>query len=121
MSVNYYIIGSRIRKIRQKRKLSQATLAEYTDLSVTYISHIETAKRQASLESLIRISNVLGVTLDFLLAGNQDSDPTSLTTEFSALFDDCSNYERQIILDVASATKESLRKNKQPVSPEYFF
>ena len=119
MSVNYLIIGDRIRKIRLKRKLSQAILAEYTDLSVTYISHIETGKRQVSLESLIRISNVLGVTLDFLLAGNQDSDPTSLAAEFSALFDDCTNYERQIILDVSTATKESLRKNKQPAPSDY--
>lgn len=121
MSVNFIIIGDRIRKIRQKRKLSQANLAEYTDLSVTYICHIETGKRQASLESLIRISNVLGVTLDFLLAGNQESDPTSLATEFAALFDDCTNYERQIMLDIASAAKDSLRKNKQSTVPDYLF
>ena len=59
-SVNHRQIGYRIKEVREQNHLSQAQLAEITDLSVSYISHIENAKRKASLESIIRIVNALG-------------------------------------------------------------
>ena len=64
ISVNHRQIGYRIKEVREQNHISQAQLAEMTDLSVSYISHIENAKRKASLESIIRIVNALGVTVD---------------------------------------------------------
>mgnify|MGYP000228704335 CR=1 FL=1 len=63
-SVNHRQIGYRIKEVRELNHISQAQLAEMTDLSVSYISHIENAKRKASLESVIRIVNALGITVD---------------------------------------------------------
>ena len=71
ISVNHRQIGYRIKEVREQNHISQAQLAEMTDLSVSYISHIENAKRKASLESIIRIVNALGITIDELLAGVQ--------------------------------------------------
>ena len=68
ISVNHRQIGYRIKEVREQNHISQAQLAEMTDLSVSYISHIENAKRKASLESVIRIVNALGITVDELLA-----------------------------------------------------
>ena len=45
-------------------------LAEIADLSTVYISYIENAKRKPSLESLIKISNALEITIDELLYGD---------------------------------------------------
>ena len=42
-------------------------LAELTDLSISYISHIETAKKKPSLESILKIVNALNVTVDELM------------------------------------------------------
>ena len=52
ISVNHRQIGYRIKEVREQNHISQAQLAEMTDLSVSYISHIENAKRKASLESV---------------------------------------------------------------------
>jgi len=106
------IIGCRVKEFRLHKCMSQADLAEQVNMSVTYISYIETAKKKASLESLIRIANVLGVTIDQLLINNQAHDPVELRKELVHLFEDCSSYEKQIIYDVALATKRSLLENR---------
>ncbi len=68
MAVNYDRIGKRIQQLRKLKKLSQADLAEFTGMSVSYISHIETGIKHASLESVplaatmaLRFSKLLSV------------------------------------------------------------
>lgn len=112
MSLNFKIIGLRVRESRLQKRMSQAVLAERIDMSVTYISHIETAKKQASLESLVRIANVLGVTVNHLLSGNQVNDTVEYRTELVQLLEDCTSYEKRIIYEIAFAAKLSLRNNK---------
>lgn len=70
MEINYALIGKRIRETRKQRGLSAEELAEIADLSTVYISYIENAKRKPSLESLIKISNALEITIDELLLMN---------------------------------------------------
>ncbi|MGE5417447.1 MAG: helix-turn-helix domain-containing protein [Acidobacteriota bacterium] len=113
MSVNFKIIGTRIKETRILNRMSQAALAERVEMSVTYISHIETAKKQASLKALVRIANVLGVTVDYLLAGNQVNDSAEYRTDLLRLMEGCSSCEKRIIYDIASATKKSLQENKR--------
>lgn len=112
MAINYKLIGRRIQEIRKFHEMSQADLAEYTDLSAPYISHIETGLKKASLESLIRIANVLGVTVDQLLNGNQWNDRKQYISEITKLLQDCSGSDRRIIFDMAVALKKSLHDNK---------
>lgn len=112
MSLNFIIIGRRIKETRLHKGLSQWELAELINVSVSYISRIETAKKHASLESLVGIANVLGVTVDNLLNGNQTNDITEYQTELTCLLEGCSSYEKRIIYDVALATRKSLIENK---------
>ncbi len=111
MILNYKIIGKRIQEIRLGKCLSQERLAEMCNLSVSYISCIESAKREASLEVLVRLGNNLDVTVDTFLKGYQKHDLISYKTELTSLIKDCSCYERQVICDIATATKKSLRDN----------
>ncbi|NLO40914.1 MAG: helix-turn-helix transcriptional regulator [Ruminiclostridium sp.] len=112
MAVNFKIIGLRVKEARLQKQMSQAVLAERIDMSVTYISHIETARKKASLETLVRIANVLDVTVDHMLNGNQISDPAEYRTDLAQLLDDCTNCEKRIIYEIALSTKKSLRDNK---------
>ena len=43
-SVNHKQIGYRIKEVREQNNFSQARLAEETELSISYISHIENAQ-----------------------------------------------------------------------------
>lgn len=75
MDLNYEIIGRRIKEIRQHKRLTQEKLAEMCNLSASYISYIESAKKKrASLESLVKIANNLGVTVDTFLNEYQKYD-----------------------------------------------
>lgn len=110
-SVNHKQIGYRIKEVREQNNFSQAQLAEETDLSISYISHIENAKRKASLESIIKIVNALGITVDELLAGSQLHNPTSYQTDLDLLMAGCSENEKRFIYELVKASIENLRKN----------
>lgn len=60
-------LGSRIRKERQNKGITQEQLAEAVDISVNFMSLIENG-RNMSVETLVNISKALGVTVDYLLS-----------------------------------------------------
>ena len=111
MNVNFKLIGKRIQEVRKQQEMTQAELAALTDMSDSYISYIETAKKQASLEALVRISNALGITVDELLSGNQLHNPTDYQTDIELLMEDCSLLERRFIYELISVAKYIIRNN----------
>lgn len=80
--------------------------------SVSYISHIETAQKRASLESLVRISDALGITVDELLNGNQLNNPTEYQTDIDLIMSDCTQPEKRLMYEIIHATKDILRNNR---------
>ena len=61
-------IGARIRDYRIKKRMTQQELAERCDLSLPYVNFIENGHRTVSLPTLIKILEVLDVSLsDFFL------------------------------------------------------
>ena len=63
--------GRRIRKRRQELELTQQELAQALGLTSQHISAIEQDKRTPSLSSLSKLAQELGVTVDFLVKGEQ--------------------------------------------------
>lgn len=61
-SAAHAAFGSAVRAIRHERGLSQATLAESSELDPTYISGIERGERNPSLTNVFKIARALGVT-----------------------------------------------------------
>ena len=112
MEPNFRLIGAHIKDCRACKNLTQAILAERAGLSIPYISQIETARKHISLHALINIADALGVTVDQLLKGNQYTDFSSYNAGLEQLFEDCTLYERSIIMDSALAVKKSLRNHK---------
>lgn len=86
-------------------------LAEKTGLSLSYVSMIENGRRRVSLNALIRITNILRVTVDELLNENQMYNPTEYQTDMDLLLEGCSNYEKRIIYELVKAVKTILRDN----------
>jgi len=113
MTLNYLIIGKRIKEARKKKLLSQAQLCEIVGLSDGYVSYIETAVKSVSLDVFVRIANALEVTADELLAENLLTNrQVCLNGEFADLLGDCTAYERRVLIEVARATKQILRENQ---------
>ena len=64
-------LGERIRQRRQVLKLTQQQLAAAINLTSQHISAIEQDKRAPSLNSLARLAEELGVTIDYLVTGKE--------------------------------------------------
>lgn len=57
------LLGSKIKKIRQKKKMSQEELAFESGLHRTYISDIERGARNVSILNIAKIAKALKVSL----------------------------------------------------------
>ena len=112
MTINHISLGQRIRLMRKKKGLTQLHLSELVGLSPTYISYIESGYKSMSLATFIEIANALNVTADELLIDSLGNTVDVSNHELAALLSDCSEYEKRILLDVAFATKKTLRENK---------
>ena len=60
---NTKTLGETIRARRKELHYTQAYLAEFTGISVTFISDVERGKTTAEIEKIIRLINVLGLNL----------------------------------------------------------
>lgn len=61
------LLGNRVKKIRQKRKMSQEKLAFESNLHRTYISDIERGSRNVSIKNIEKIAKALKVSLKELM------------------------------------------------------
>jgi transcriptional regulator with XRE-family HTH domain len=62
-------IGQRIRAIRQEHRLTLDDLSLRTGFAKSYLSQIETLKREPPISTLTKIAFVLGVDVFFLISG----------------------------------------------------
>lgn len=70
-------LGNRIRYYRKQMRLSQEALAELCDFHPTYIGQLERGEKNATLESISRLSQGLGIPLNKLLEDIDVMDTTS--------------------------------------------
>lgn len=75
--MNYELLGRKIRKRRKEKKYTLEQLAEKLDVSTTFIGQIERAKGVPSLETLVKIANVLEISTDNLLFGDLNNESGS--------------------------------------------
>lgn len=61
---------SRLKKCRESQGFSQIEFAQKLDVSNTVLSRYESGDREPNIDMLIRISDSLNVSVDYLLFGN---------------------------------------------------
>ena len=97
MSLDYRLLGERIKRQRRLKGTTQENFAEYLNVSVGYISQIERGISKVSLERLIEISEYLDCGVDFLLEGTSPGDEKYLANELNGLFSQLSSYEKKML------------------------
>jgi transcriptional regulator with XRE-family HTH domain len=68
-------VGARLKRLRLHREVTLADLAEETGISVSTLSRLEAGLRRPSLEQLLPLARVYGVTLDELVDAPPTGDP----------------------------------------------
>lgn len=112
MSLNYKVLGKRIREVRKRNGLSQATLAERVDKTPSYISYIESGIKSMSLDTFVLIANALDASPDRLLMEQATSTKRCASEEMTRLLSDCTPNEILILLDVLKSLKTSLKEHR---------
>ncbi len=80
--------GDRIREAREEKDWTQEQLADKAQISKSFLSDVENNKRNVSAENALKIADALGVSLDYLMRGDQARheavrEPVSIPPELS--------------------------------------
>ncbi|MBN2851582.1 MAG: helix-turn-helix transcriptional regulator [Clostridia bacterium] len=104
----YKVIGENIRKRRKQLHLTQEQLSEMCGFSRSYIGIIERGLKKFSIEALIKISNQLHVSLNYLAGELVDNYNLSFKDEMA-----------QYLADVPKEKLDSLKSIIKTISVEY--
>lgn len=71
MGFNCEQFGDRVRALRKEKDITQAELAAVLNVESHYVSRIERGMSSCSIEVIIVLSKVLGVSIDYLVVGKE--------------------------------------------------
>ena len=98
--MDYEKLGKRIREERNKVKLTQAQLAEMVDISDTDMGAIERGERGVTLDTLVRITNRLGVTIDYLMSDSVSDSDSNIIEQIKQIMDGQPFERKQMAVNV---------------------
>lgn len=100
MAVDFTLIGKRIKKARRKKGLTQEVLSEKMEVSIAYLSKVETGKIHINLERLSQICNILEVTEGEILNGVSNNSNHYLDNEFYELLKICPAKKQKLAYNI---------------------
>lgn len=98
--MNRTALGLRIREERIKQNYTQEQLAEKLNVSTTYVGYIERGERTITLAKLVDLSNILHVSVDYLLADSVPASPSANEKLWLQLLASATEEEQELILEM---------------------
>lgn len=112
MSLDYKLIGERLKKARIKKGYTQEQLAEKMKVSIAYLSKIETGKTHINLKRLDEICTILETSEAYILEGVSNNSHTYLNNELNKILKDCSSKDKELIYQIATIISENKQNKK---------
>lgn len=97
-------LGNRIKAERQSRGITQEKLAEKADISLNFMSLIENG-RNMSVDTLVKIAQALGVSVDYLLSDSIPLETNSIIDQITLNLSDLSDDEKLFFLNMIKQYK----------------
>lgn len=97
MTIDWMLVGKRLRDTRLKRKLTQEQLADKANTSNIYICRIENGTATPSLGMLSSISAALECPVSYLIDGNSVCIYDANAKEINKMLDGCSPYMIKVV------------------------
>lgn len=86
--INLTLIGKRIQTRRKQKGYTQEQLSEMMNVSIQMISNLERGNKAIRIDNLINLCQILDVSCDYILTGQETSkDRELLQDKFSHLSD----------------------------------
>lgn len=108
MTLDYQLIGKRIKEERKKHHLTQENMAEKIGTSVTFYSRLESGKSHINLKNLFIISDALGVSAGYFISGIEEEKEDYMSKEFRDILSKCTVEQQKFIYKVAELVVENL-------------
>lgn len=105
---------NRITELRKEKHLNQIGLAMKLNISQYMVSAYETGRHQPSIDTLIQMSNIFGVSVDYIIGNTDIRTPvekflkdglTSNEIELLDIFKELDNEKQQKALGILFALK----------------
>jgi transcriptional regulator with XRE-family HTH domain len=114
MPLDKKAMGQRIRSRREAKNLTREKLAEDLGVSAQFIGDVEYGHKGIALERFYALSQLLGVTTDYLLAGNiydQKKEPETqqVCEEIMGMLDGCDAVQLKGIRDITEIYVDNIK------------
>ncbi len=101
-------IGSRIRNIREGMKLSRSAFSEKINISEVFLSQVERGEKSISLNTLMSICNMTGISSDYILFGDEKNSSTANRT--LKLLNQLPPEANSLIFSITNSIKDIYKK-----------
>lgn len=103
-------IGNKIREYRKKSNLTLEQFSELLDLSTTHIGNIERGSKTPTLETFIKIVNILNVSADVLIADKLNNKNEIKLIEIANILEEFPDNEKERVLDLFFSILNNAKK-----------
>lgn len=107
----YKSIGRRIALNREKAKVTQAALAEYLEVSESFISQIERGKTKISLPRLYQIAEALDMDVALLVSDCTKLSISEINSEIEQIIKDWTPEQRSMLIDLIVCANKKIKSN----------
>ena len=107
MTIDYGIIGERIREERKRQGITQEELSYELDISVVFLSRIERGTAKVNLGRLAQISDFLNVPLEKLITGTSVYSENYLEKDLYNIIVQCTPTKQRLIYNIAKIVLDS--------------
>jgi len=98
--MDYVKLGEKIKRERIHNRLTQEMLAEMAEITSSYVGQIERGERKVTLSKLVRIANVLNVSVDYLLSDTIDTIEDDFEIEVKNVMSSMEEKDKQMVIDI---------------------
>lgn len=92
-------MGQRMKTHRKMLHMTQEEMAERLNVSVKHYGGVERGNAGLSLENLVEVSNILGLSLDYLVKG-KDSSSETIPVKLKEIYLNCPPNKRQHLIEL---------------------
>lgn len=107
MSIDYKLIGERIRKARKEKGITQEKLSEELDVTVAFISRLERGTATIKLKRLAQLCDILEVPIEHIITGTTVNAENYLDKELYEVLIQCTPAKQRLIYNIAKMVLSS--------------
>ncbi|QDP39319.1 helix-turn-helix domain-containing protein [Radiobacillus deserti] len=96
------VIGERLRTLRKERNLSQEDLANISSLHPTYVGQLERGEKNATIETLEKVTKGLGVSLEefFRFTETNGDKKDEVIAQLNTLLNNVTDEDQEVIMKI---------------------